>query len=65
MGWKPEIYVMVAARRRLTGAPLSTANATFALNTGVWFRRVRFVICAPDQQAHARLCQAENPLNTL
>jgi hypothetical protein len=27
---------------------LIAANATFALKTGLWFRRVRFEISAPD-----------------
>jgi len=26
------------------------ANATFALNAGLWFRRTRFVIVSPDPQ---------------
>ena len=29
-------------------SPFSAARATFALKAGLWFRRVRFVICAPD-----------------
>jgi hypothetical protein len=29
---------------------LQAANATFALNAGLWFRRTRFVIVSPDPQ---------------
>jgi len=30
---------------------LRAANATFALNAGLWFRRTRFVIVSPDSAA--------------
>src|SRR5271167_4601838 len=41
------------------------ANATFAFKPGVWFRRVRFVIFAPDSRREPCRRQAENPLNRL
>ena len=41
------------------------AKATFALKVGVWFRRVRFFIVAPDSQAKHACLQAEIPLNAL
>ncbi|WP_354232049.1 hypothetical protein, partial [Bradyrhizobium sp. F1.4.3] len=33
--------------------PLTAASATFALKAGVWFRRARLLIVAPDSQASA------------
>src|SRR5689334_8209023 len=39
---------------------LTAANATFALNAAVWFRRVRLVIVAPDPR-HLRRFQAQTP----
>jgi hypothetical protein len=44
---------------------LCAAKATFALNAGVWFRRARFFIVAPDSQAKHAYRQAEIPLNAL
>jgi hypothetical protein len=41
------------------------ARATFALKAGVWFRRARFFIFAPDSQAQNACRQAEIPLNAL
>ena len=41
------------------------ARATFALKAGVWFRRARFFIFAPDSQAKHACRQAEFPLNAL
>src|SRR5262245_40801068 len=41
------------------------ARATFALKAGVWFRRARFFIFAPDSQAKHACRQAEFPLNDL
>jgi len=35
------------------------------LKVGVWFRRVRFFIVAPDSQAKHACLQAEIPLNAL
>src|SRR2546423_8630762 len=34
-------------------SPLTAASATFALKAGVWFRRARLLIVAPDSQAPA------------
>jgi hypothetical protein len=42
-----------------------TARATFALKAGVWFRRARFFIFAPDSQAQNACRQAEIPLRAL
>src|SRR5882724_4828772 len=33
--------------------PLIAANATFALNAGVWFRRARLLIVSPDSSGTA------------
>src|SRR5258708_5219883 len=33
--------------------PLTAANATFALNAGVWFRRARLLIVSPDSSGTA------------
>jgi hypothetical protein len=41
------------------------AKATFALKVGVWFRRARFFIVAPDLQAKHACLQAGIPLNAL
>jgi len=38
------MHVEQLARSDSVFSPLMAANATFALNAGVWFRRVRFVI---------------------
>jgi ATP-dependent exoDNAse (exonuclease V) alpha subunit len=43
---------------------LIAANATLAVKVGLWFRRVRFDISAPDPR-HPRRAQAENPLSAL
>ena len=40
-------------------------RATFALKAGVWFRRARFFIFAPDSQAKHACRQAEIPLSAL
>src|SRR5258708_38179457 len=40
-------------------------RATFALKAGVWYRRARFFIFAPDSQAKHACRQAEFPLNAL
>jgi hypothetical protein len=40
------------------------ANATFALNAGLWVRRARLDIFSPDLR-HPRRAQAENPLIAL
>jgi len=45
-------------------SPLMAANATFALKAGLWFRRARLVILAPDPRQPCR-AQAGNPLNGL
>jgi hypothetical protein len=37
------------------------ANATFALKAGLWVRRTRLVMVAPDTR-HSRRSQAEIPL---
>jgi hypothetical protein len=43
---------MACCRQRYTSRPSLTSTrvaiATFALKAGVWFYRVRFVICSPD-----------------
>ena len=41
------------------------ASATFALKAGVWFRRVRLLIIAPDSRAYRARRQAETPLSVL
>src|SRR5215470_12082092 len=41
------------------------ARATFALKAGVWFRRGRLLMVAPDSQAQRARCQAEIPLIAL
>ena len=41
------------------------ASATFALKAGVWFRRARLLIVAPDSRAHRARRQAEIPLSAL
>src|SRR5690349_7162559 len=45
-------------------SPLRAANATFALKTGLWVRRIRFVMLAPDPRHHRRF-QADPPLIAL
>ena len=46
-------------------SPLMAASATFALNAGVWFRRGRLLIVAPDWQGQLARRQAETPLIVL
>src|SRR3954447_6100525 len=45
-------------------SPLRAANATFALKPGLWVRRIRFVMLAPDPRHHRRF-QADPPLIAL
>src|SRR3954451_9572662 len=45
-------------------SPLRAANATFALTAGLWGRRIRFVMLAPDPRHHRRF-QADPPLIAL
>src|SRR4051794_5542891 len=45
-------------------SPLRAANATFALTAGLWVRRIRFVMLAPDPRHHRRF-QADPPLIAL
>src|SRR5690348_16396806 len=45
-------------------SPLRAANSTFALKTGLWVRRIRFVMLAPDPRHHRRF-QADPPLIAL
>src|SRR5271170_7958515 len=42
-------------------SPLMAASATFALKAGLWVRRARLAIVAPDPQ-HSRRSQADFPL---
>jgi len=41
---------IVAPTRPASSPPFRAANATFASNAGLWFRRTRFVIVSPDPQ---------------
>lgn len=41
-------------------SPLIAANATFALNAGLWFRRGRLAMVFSSHTASCR-CGAENP----
>src|ERR1700720_3204838 len=52
----------MAASGSVTFSPLMAARATFALNAGLWFRRVRFVIVSLLIRSHPGRCQAETPL---
>src|SRR3546814_5767567 len=42
-------------------SPFTAANATLALNAGLWFRRGRLLILPPARGQHGR-CQTGNPL---
>ena len=46
-------------------SPLMAASATFALKPGVWSRRGRLCMIAPNSQAIPCRCQAETPLIVL
>src|ERR1700686_2456393 len=46
-------------------SPFKAANATFALNAGLWFRRARFVIDSLLIRSHPGRYQAETPLIAL
>ncbi len=41
------------------------ASVTFALKAGVWFRRGRLLMVAPDSQTQRACCQAETPFIVL
>ncbi|MGB8608844.1 hypothetical protein, partial [Bradyrhizobium sp.] len=45
---------LIVSFRFLRPALLTAASATFALKAGVWFRRGRLCMVAPDSQATAR-----------
>src|SRR5712671_2189830 len=49
LGWTSNCSASCATVR----SPLTAASATFALKAGVWFRRARLLIVAPDSQAPA------------
>jgi hypothetical protein len=59
------MHVELLSKLRNRSIFFKAAKATFALKVGVWFRRARFFIVAPDSQAKHACLQAEFPLNAL
>jgi hypothetical protein len=45
-----DVHVELLRHSTSVFSPFRAANATFALNAGLWFRRTRFVIVSPDPQ---------------
>ena len=56
------MYVELRGKLGQLRSPLTAASVTFALKAGVWFRRGRLDMVAPDSQAVACPLSAETPL---